>query len=551
VSAPAHLPFATVWNGDDAIESVTFGQFLGMARAEGARLKAQGVRPGAPLVLVLPQGLPLMAAFAGAMLVGAVPSILAYPNFKVDPDKYRHGLTGVVRNLNASGVVLDDEFPAALLHELTTDQQVRVLRMGHGNDVDLSAASVPTDPQQLAFIQHSAGTTGLQKGVALSHWAVIRHLNHLAAALRVTRHDSVYSWLPLYHDMGLIACFMLPLVFHLPVVMQSPTDWVMRPSTALALIDRYRCSLAWMPNFAFQFLARRVPAAVRAKYDLSSLRAVVNCSEPVRDQSMNEFHDAYAGCGLRREALSASYALAENVFAVTQSDGEPATVSIDGAQLTGAHMAIEVPNGGAQSTTLVSSGRSLPHTQVRILSNDGGACPDGHVGEIVIQSETLFAGYYNRPDLTAAVLRDGWYWTGDLGFLRHGELYVIGRKHDLIVAAGKNFYPQDIEDIVCRHPCIHDGRAVAFGVFNADVGTDEIVVIAEVNHEADLENGTAIEQAVRTSVVAELGVSVRRVVLKPPKWIVKSTAGKPARSSTREKLRAEEHDSAEREDGRR
>ena len=411
--------------------------------------------------------------------------------------------------------------------------------------------SVSTDPQQLAFIQHSAGTTGLQKGVALSHWAVIRHLDHLGRALRVTGRDSVYSWLPLYHDMGLIACFMFPLVFHLPVVMQSPTDWVMRPSTALALIARYRCSLAWMPNFAFQFLARRVPEPVRARHDLSSLRAVVNCSEPVRNQSMNEFYDAYAGCGLRRDALSASYALAENVFAVTQSDGEPETVSVDGARLTSAQVAIEVPNGVAQSVTLVSSGRALPHTQVRVWSKDGGECPDGHVGEIVIQSETLFAGYYNRPDLTSAVLRDGWYWTGDLGFLREGELYVIGRKHDLIVAAGRNFYPQDIEEIVCRHPSIHDGRAVAFGVFSADAGTDEIVVIAEVNHEGDLENGTAIEQAVRTSVVAELGVAVRRVVLKPPKWIVKSTAGKPARSSTREKLRAEEHDSAGRHDGRR
>src|SRR5581483_5315521 len=144
-------------------------------------------------------------------------------------------------------------------------------------------------PDQLAFIQHSAGTTGLQKGVALTHAAVLRQLDSLSRALKIeSEKDRVYSWLPLYHDMGLVACFMLPMACHLPIVMQSPIDWVMRPETMLQIVSDCRCTLSWMPNFAFQFIPRRTPQSRWKDYDLSSLRLLINCSEPVRAASMNE-----------------------------------------------------------------------------------------------------------------------------------------------------------------------------------------------------------------------------------------------------------------------
>jgi len=150
-----------------------------------------------------------------------------------------------------------------------------------------------------------------------------------------------------------------------------------------------------------------------------------------------------------------------------------------------------------------------------------------------------FNGYYNRLDLTEEVLKDGWYWSGDLGFCFDKELYVTGRKKDLIIVGGKNIYPQDVEEIICRHPAIHDGRAVAFGVLNPDLGTEDIVVVAEMEDEEDLHDALSIERAVRNAIVAELGVAVHALFLKPRQWIVKSTAGKPARSTTRQKLLAE------------
>ncbi len=183
-----------------------------------------------------------------------------------------------------------------------------------------------------------------------------------------------------------------------------------------------------------------------------------------------------------------------------------------------------------------SSGRLLPNQQVRILSDAGAILDNDCVGEILIRGDCLFHGYYNRPDLTAQAMLDGWYRTGDLGFCHDGELYVVGRKKDLLIVGGENIYPQDIEEIVGRHSTIHDGRAIAMGLYNPDLGTEDIVVAAEVENEESLAHAVELDREIRSTIVAALGIAVKTIFLKPPQWIVKSTAGKAARSATREKL---------------
>jgi len=539
LAAPQDRPFITDWIDEDEIHTVTFGEFTRAARLRAVALRKLGVKFGETVIVVMPQGIPLMTTFAGAMLLGAIPTILAYPSFKVDAAKYKSGLMGVSRNLRAAFVVVDDGFPEDLIAHVSAADGARVVRTSEMSlEVDESDfPDITNSPDGLAFIQHSAGTTGLQKGVALTHRAVLTQLDHLAKAIAITSEDRIYSWLPLYHDMGLIACFMLPLVHHVTVIMQSPLEWVMRPGTMLELISTYRCTLAWVPNFALQFLARRVRPEDRSRYELSSLRGLINCSEPVRAASIDEFITAYERHGLDSKALKSSYAMAENVFGVTQSEitGSPRRIWVDGRRLAQTNVAVPVSNTAAQALCFVSSGRCLSGNSVRIVSPARQDLSDYEVGEIVIRSDSLFDGYYNRPDLSAAVCIDGWYWTGDLGFCADGELYVTGRKKDLIIVAGKNIYPQDIEEIVSRHPAIHDGRVVAFGLYNEERGTEDIVVAAE------LENGVRtdikeIERNIRDAIVSELDVAPRAVFLKPPAWIVKSTAGKPARSTTRDKL---------------
>ncbi len=544
--APAERDFISIWSDQEQCDTVTFGEFRRRALSQAAQLLAHGVKAGDRVIIVMPQSAASMAAFMGAMLLGAVPAFLAYPNFKIEPAKYRFGLDGVTRNLQARAVLIDEEFPEEFLGHLALDQDAALLRCGGASSAsaELEIPEIAIGPHDLAFLQHSAGTTGLQKGVALTHAAVLQQLRVLSAALHIDgAADRIYSWLPLYHDMGLIACFMLPLVCHMTVVMQSPLEWVMYPDSMLEIVTKHRCTLAWMPNFAFQFVARRTPPERKSQYDLSSVRALINCSEPVRAASMDEFYSAFAAIGMRREALQSSYAMAENVFAVTQSrlngGGQPARVCVDGPTIRAEHRVVEVNQEQPGAMVFVSSGQLLPGNEVRIISNAGERLEDGNVGEILIKSDCLFTGYYNRADLTRLAFCDGWYRSGDLGFLLRGELFVIGRKRDLLIVGGENIYAQDLEEIAFRHPAIHDGRAVAIGVYNPDMGTEEIVLVAEVERAELLQNAEAIESEIRRNIAANTGVSVRSIFLKPPQWIVKSTAGKPARSTTREKLMQE------------
>jgi fatty-acyl-CoA synthase len=555
-AAPADSPFITEWASEDEQETVTFGEFRGRARCQAGVLRAHGVESGDRVVVIMPQGISAMTVFVGAMMLGAVPAFLAYPNIKIEPAKYCSGLAGVTANLRSKVVVIDENFPAEMLDYVTIQEGASLLRASDNKDAwaasslessgeRVSCVAIPDD--SIAFIQHSAGTTGLQKGVALTHAAVLRQIEHLREALRIQETDRVYSWLPLYHDMGLIACFMLPMVCHTKLVMQAPLDWVMQPATMLEIISGYKCTLAWMPNFAFQFVPRRARRDLEQEYDLSSLRAVINCSEPVRASSLEEFERAFTGMGLRKGALQTSYAMAETVFAVTQSDIDrpsgSARMWADGAMFRKSHCIVPVEEGSPGAVRFVSSGRLLPHNEVRIVPESEAeslqqlaGTASAQVGEILIKSDCLFEGYYNRPDLTREAIVDGWYRTGDLGFVLDEELYVIGRKKDLIIVGGENIYPQDIEEIVAGHPAVHEGRAVALGAYNPDTGTEDIVVIAEVEDESLLADATAIEQELRRKVIAGIGVAVGTILLKPPKWIVKSTAGKPARSTTYEKL---------------
>lgn len=543
VAAPADRPFVTMWKSETDIETITFGAFRQQAQSRAQYFRSNGIKAGDTIILVMSQGIPLMSAFVGAMLCGAVPSILAYPNFKVEPTKYRYGLAGVSANLKAAVILVDEAFPEDLMAYVASHEPSRLVRC---------ESALPSRPwletghhvaaDQVAFIQHSAGTTGLQKGVALTHRAVLRQIRNLAPAIGLSPEDRIYSWLPLYHDMGLIACFMVPLVCHVPVVMQVPTDWVMQPRTMLEIISADRCTLAWTPNFGLQFLARRVRPEDRVGLDLSCLRALINCSEPVRASSMDEFISAFSSHGLRQNALQSCYAMAETVFAATQSEVAapgPSRLWVESNSLRKQRLARLVSNDVPGATCLVSSGRPLLNTKIRIVSDSGKDLGAENVGEIVIQCESMLDGYYNRPDLTEKALRDGWYWSGDLGFLSDNELYVVGRKKDLIIVAGENIYPQDIEEIISAHQLIYDGRVIAFGNYNPSIGTEEIVVVAEVREGRDLENAPAIERELRMAIKTELNVALGHLFIKPPRWIVKSTAGKPARTATREKLLTE------------
>ena len=378
----------------------------------------------------------------------------------------------------------------------------------------------------------SSGTTGLKKGVAITHQAALWQVDHYGAAIGLTSADVIASWLPLYHDMGLIAAAVLPFATGLSVAAMSPFDWVRRPAMLLQAIARHRATLCWLPNFAYNFLALNVRDEELAGVDLGCLRAIINCSEPLLASSHRHFQSRFEASGLRTDVLASSYAMAECTFAVTSGGfGQPIVEDIvDGAGLA-LGRANQVGRAHPRRTALVSSGTPLPDTTIHITGPDGEILPDRHVGEIAIGSPSLFERY-ERADTSA--VHDGRFRTGDLGYLAGGHLFVTGRKKDLIIVAGRNVYPQDIESVVDETPGAIAGRAVAFGVADAILGTDRVVIVAET-HLTDDGQRAALERAVREGVAARCEVAVGDVCLVPSRWLRKSTSGKLARGENRQR----------------
>ena len=359
----------------------------------------------------------------------------------------------------------------------------------------------------------------------LSHRAVLNQIDAYAAALGFAPQDIVATWLPLYHDMGLVSSFLLPLLTGAGVVALDPFEWVARPLSLLDAIAAYRATFAWLPNFAFRHIEN---AARRGKiFDLSSLRALIDCSEPCRAEPHDRFLAAFAARGLEPRQLSVCYAMAENVFAVTQTPpgAMPPRVCIDRDAFE-RRSAVVLADADAGGLSCLSCGRALAGCEVVIVGDDRRPLAEDRVGEVAISGDFLFAGYWRRPEATAERLADGWYYTGDLGFRHAGELNITGRKDDLIIVHGRNLYAHEIEGCLGGCPGLTPGRAVALGVENPRTGTCDLVVVAEIEpgHDAG-----GLQRSIKRLVLDRLGVSVTRVVVVDKGWLLKSTSGKISR----------------------
>ncbi|NWG35588.1 MAG: AMP-binding protein [Chloroflexi bacterium] len=500
-----------------------------------------GIRPGEVIVLILPHGEALLYAFWGAILHGAIPSIMPFLTEKLSPERYRADLSSLMAVTRPAAIVTDAEFEAEVRSALREGNSVRSVIVSDTieplTELDFDALKgFDRSPDDIVLLQHSSGTTGLQKGVALSHRSVFNQLNAYSGALTLNSGDVIVSWLPLYHDMGLIAGFIMPILSGVPLVLMSPFDWVRAPYKLMHAVTRYRGTLTWLPNFAYNFCAQKIRDRHLEGVDLSSLRAVINCSEPVRWESHRAFYERFKSYGLRWEALQTSYAMAENVFGVTQSvlGKEPVLDEIDRDAFMVERVA-KRPLDGHPSMKMMSSGRPLANVKVRVLDELGKDVPERVVGEVALQSDCMLTGYYNREDLTRKAFLDGWYLTGDYGYLAGGELFVSGRKKDMIIVGGRNVYPQDLEALTYEVPGVHGGRSVAFGVFNEEEGTEEVVVIAEVDSD-DPAVQQRIADAIRAHVTKNSAIALRHVKVVGPKWIIKTSSGKTARSANREKF---------------
>jgi len=306
------------------------------------------------------------------------------------------------------------------------------------------------------------------------------------------------------------------------------------PALLLRAIHTYRGTLCWLPNFAYNHLAQRVRQRDSAGLDLRSVRAFINCSEPVRAESHSQFIERFAENGIRPEMLAVSYAMAENVFAVTQTPpGEIVrTEQINRAALQGDGIARPTHDPSA-AITMVSCGPCIANSAVKVVGEDGQPLPERRVGEVLIRSDCMLTGYYRRPDLTVFDAQR-WVHTGDRGYLAEGEVFIVGRSKDLIINAGKNLYPQDLEVLVNAVMGVHPGRAVVFGVYDVREGTELIAVVAEVESD-DAALHQRLKQQIRQQVARGAEVTVSYVTLVERGWLIKTSSGKIARSANRDK----------------
>jgi fatty-acyl-CoA synthase len=511
----------------------------------------QAPRSGVVLLL-LPHSVELFLLHLGLILEGRIPAILAWPTSRIDPEKYQRNLLHQLRSLPARQLITLPRLAANLAQGLhfpvtactieNTAQWEKTFAIPLSLEPRQDGATPPEccdAPGDALFLQFSGGTTGAQKAVVVTARMLTTQLARLAECLEFTEDDGVASWLPLYHDMGLIACLWFPLWTGAPSLQFSASDWLLHPNLLFQFLERYRATFCWLPNFAFSYLAGQ-RERIKGPYSLAHVRGWINCSEPVRLRSFREFAEAFGEWGVGGAALQASYAMAENVFAVTQTRLGSVPDTFPRNRLRHRAADFEPTAFDLLDDVYVSSGRVLNGMEVRVVHADGRACADSEPGNIQLSTESLFEGYWTSDGLvTSSISDDGWYTTGDYGFLAGGELYVIGRLKDIIIVGGQNVFPEDVELVVNSVECVYPGRVVAFGILDEQLGTESIAIVAEMRGEFDPPAAETAERQIKKLVLSTIGIAPRYVAVVPERWIVKSTAGKISRKETRERFAKE------------
>jgi fatty-acyl-CoA synthase len=505
--------------------TISYGSLLERASTVAGNLASLQCGNGDVALMFVQHHPDIYAIFIGCMLQGVTPALMPYPNPKQDSSLFWKSHRELLDRIQPKLLIVSASLAGDFADNLP-DYAERIC------NAEIVAAGPPSQATiarhgEIGFLQHSSGTTATKKGVMLSHGQVLAQVASYGATIGFTERDVIASWLPLYHDMGLISCFMMTLITGSALVALDPFEWVASPSSLFEIIQRHRATFCWMPNFAFHHLTRATRAG--RMFDLTSIRAFINCSEPCKPESFELFEHRFADSGIQARQLQVCYAMAENVFAVTQTSlaALPRVIEVD-------RMAFEqegrvVPGEGLR---LISCGPAVDGVELRIAGNDSTLLPDDMIGEIVIRSPFLFSGYYRQPEVTARAMRSGWYHTGDLGFRHAGELFVTGRKDDLLIVYGRNYYAHDIEGIVNTVEGLIPGRCVAFAVSGDAIGTNQVILVAETQSVENL----ALVRRIRETVLAECGLALYQVLLKEPGWLVKTTSGKISREANRRRL---------------
>ncbi|HEX3703200.1 MAG TPA: fatty acyl-AMP ligase [Vicinamibacterales bacterium] len=534
LSAASHTDHGFVFLADGGEVRRSFAALRHDALGVAQALIARGLRPGDLVALVIADAEPFLTSLFGASLAGLIPASLYPPATMSDLPRYVEQTAGILRTARACAVVttaaLQPSFEA--LRADCPDLALVLSREELDAPPVESSARIMLD--DLAFVQFTSGSTSAPKGVALTHRSLAANIEAIngPGGLGVRPDDSGFSWLPLYHDMGLVGMTLGALYSGRTTVLMPPHTFVKRPVTWLRAISQYRSTVSFAPNFAYDLCVRRVKARDLDGLDLSCWRIAGCGAEPVHAPTLAAFADKFAPVGFRDTSFLPSYGLAEHVLAATfpPHGRAPRVESIDADDLTDRRLARPTAEGATTPrVTIVSCGMPLPDHQIRIVGEDGQELPERAVGEITLAGPSVMLGYYKEAALTAETLSEGWLRTGDLGYLADGELFVCGRVKDVIIVNGRKYHPQDLEWGVDDVAGVRRGRVVAFGVPQAG-GPDRVAVVAEPSGTVGAD---VLVESIRRRISDLCGLYVDDVVLVPSGAIGRTTSGKVQRAATK------------------
>jgi acyl-CoA synthetase (AMP-forming)/AMP-acid ligase II len=539
---PDRLAYTFLQNGETETGRLTYQELDRQARAIAAKLQSLNAA-GSRVLLIYPPGLEFIAAFFGCLYAGAI-AVPAYPPRR---NQNMSRLQAILASSQATLALTTAPLMASIAERFAEEADLAHLHWVETDTLDSQLAQdwqrPLISPDSLAFLQYTSGSTGTPKGVMVSHRNVMHNSALINQCFADTPDSLGVSWLPPYHDMGLIGGILQPLYVGAPMILMPPLAFLQKPIRWLQAISNFQATTSGGPNFAFDLCASKIQPEQLADLDLSRWRVAFTGAEPVRAHTLEQFADTFAACGFSQTAFRPCYGMAETTLIVSGGAPgvSPTLYSVDAAALEN-HQVRAGQKNQAEIRTLVGCGRSLQDLQVVIVDPESlMPCPANQVGEVWVAGESVAQGYWNQPEQTAAAFQaylaesgEGPFLrTGDLGFLLDDELFITGRIKDLMIIRGQNHYPQDIELTVEQsHPAL---RPAAGAAFTVEVkGEEKLVIVQEVerNHLRKL-NVEEVVTSIRRAVTAQHGLQVYAAALIKTGSIPKTSSGKIQRHACR------------------
>jgi len=534
---PDHLHVTVLQDENTVLGTMSYRDLQTAARAVAQGLISRDMVPGDRIAMMLPTSTDFFASFFGILYAGAVPVPIYPPARMAQLEEHMRRQIVILRNAGARMLITVPEGRALavlLRSQIDTMESVETV-------ATLSAERSPlplprtNDPEALGLMQYTSGSTGDPKGVMLTLWGLLENVRSMGRAMEATSADVFVSWLPLYHDMGLIGAWLGCCYFGARLYVMSPISFLVRPATWLWTMHKYRATFSGGPNFAFELCASRIPDEDLQGLDLSALRFVVNGAEPISPQTLRKFTDRFAKYGMSRGVPSPSYGLAENCVGLCfpPFGRGPKIDRIKREQLAKRGYAEPAAPDDTEAFEVVACGHPIEKNDVRIVDDAGRELGERQEGMLEFRGPSMTKGYFRNEPKTRELFRDGWIKSGDRAYMAGGDVHITGRVKDIIIRAGRNTYPHEIEEQISAIPGIRKGGVAAFGSADPQTGTERLIVMAETK-EANAEARAKLIAAAHEVVTAIAGSTADDIVLVPPRGVPKTSSGKVRRSSAKE-----------------